>query len=208
MRALAIVLLSLLYAGCTERPPPPPAQSTAPAATPAAPATQTLQPATAPATSLTCDWPGFARSTSVERLTELFGATNVKVLDSEEGFTPVILFPKDPKQEIQLRVFNGAEFQGASVESAASTWTLPGGVGMGTSLEDVARANGGPFEIHLYQGGAGIQDWKGGALGSGRCTFFVTFNHQNPQVTGASTRMSDDPDVRAMGLKVFRFGVN
>jgi hypothetical protein len=159
-------------------------------------------------TTLGCDWPGFARATSVAQLVSKFGASTVKALESEEGFTAVILFPKDPKQEIQLNVFNGVESSGASVEAPVSTWTIPGGVGMGASLNDVERANGRPFGIHLYKDGAGITHWNGGLLGSGDCSFFVTFKHSDPRITETSRLMSDDSSVRSLGLRVFRFGVN
>ena len=105
-------------------------------------------------------------------------------------------------------LFNGAEFSGASVESPVSTWAIPGGVGMGASLGDVERANGRPFGIHLYKNSAGIADWNGGSLGSGTCSFFVTFKHGDPRINDASRVMSDDSSVRSLGLRVFRFGVN
>lgn len=131
-------------------------------------------------------------------------------MDGEEGIVPVLIYPVDPRRRVYINLYPGSErpFSGASVEDRASSWTMPGGVGMGAALAEVERANGGPFQINLYAGGAGLVDWKGGALGAGACSYFVEFEHGDKSIKTPRALSSDDPALQAMDLKVARFGVN
>lgn len=201
MHRIALVLACVLLAACNEPPAatPAPAKTGLPAKTP---------PAGKPSTTLTCDWPGFARNNSVGELKQTFGAANIRVLDEEEGITTVLVFPDDPRRAMQLNLSSESAFQGASVDERASTWTIPGGVGMGAGVADVERANGRPFKLLVHAGGASSQDWNGGALGEGGCSFWVSFEHGDKSITAQHDAMSDDPALRALGLKVYRFGVN
>lgn len=226
MRAVFVLAACLLQLACTDQRPAPPAASGAvtpavpkqaatdrSAATPeAAVAGSSTATAAAPALPaddvLTCGWPGFARSTSVEQLRRVFGPANVETADEGEGITAVSVHPRDPRREVRLQLFDATQLQGASVNTAESAWKLPGGVGMGAGLADVERANGQPFELHVHAGGASSKDWNGGALGSGGCVFFANFTHAHAKIATPYTIRSDDPAIRALGLKVDRFGLS
>jgi hypothetical protein len=186
------------------------------AVSPVAPAFDAAAPAPVPPrdpaahTQLSCDWPGFAANASVSGLAETFGAANVQAMDGEEGQVPVLIYPNDSTRRVRVTLSLGLDrsFSGAAVEDRASAWTIPGGIGMGATLADVARANGRPFKVFLYAGGASGADWQGGALGAGRCSYFVTFEHADKAIKEPRTLSSGDPAIQALALKVTRFGVN
>lgn len=196
MRRVTVLAVCLLHIACTEQRAVTPEKQAPVASAPPS------------ANVLACDWPGFARTTSLERLNEHFGAANIKTADEGEGFTTVTVYPGQPTKMVQLRIFNNAEFNGASVDSSSTTWTLPGGAGMGASLEEVQRANGRPFEILVFAGGANSPDWQGGALASGGCHYFANFEHGDQKIAQPYKVRSDDPATRALGLKVGRFGLD
>jgi hypothetical protein len=208
MRPFIILIACAGALGCAPPRAPAPAPAAAPvdAAAPAPPAPR----GPADFTALSCDWPGFATNASASGLEESFGAANVKVMDGEEGQVPVVIYPTDPARRVEVTLMPGTDrtFAGASVNDRESTWTIPGGVGMGASLADVARANGRPFQVFLFAGGASSSDWQGGALGAGACSYFVNFEHADKTIKEPRTLSSDDPAIAARALKVTRFGVN
>ena len=124
-----------------------------------------------PTTVVACSDP-FAKDSSHLELTTAFNSKNVAFADVEapDG-TKVpasILFPNDPRR--RLEVWWSDRIHRSDIRliviGGQSTWTAPGGLRLGQTLEQVEKINQKPFKLkgfdkdHVATG----SDWDGGAL--------------------------------------------
>lgn len=112
-------------------------------------------------------------SGSEEDLKEAYGAANVSTSSIElgEGETAVgtILFPDDPLGRLEILWQDSDSRQRPAriiLRGSRSLWTLPGGVTLGTRLQELERLNGRPFQLAGfawdYEGV--VLSWLGGTL--------------------------------------------
>lgn len=109
---------------------------------------------------------------SEEALKELFGASQVRrekmyVGDGQE-WDGVAIYPDQPEKRVEVFWFeeDASKVQLIQVHGERSEWKTSQGVTLGTTLLELERLNGRPFDI-LGLGwdfGGGIVDWKGGVL--------------------------------------------
>jgi hypothetical protein len=108
---------------------------------------------------ISCEDPLFAVDTSHERLVAAFGAANVKLVSEPgpEGDPPnvsSVIYPNDPKRRLNVSWHNGT----ARAEPFAflfeqkSQWVAPLGVRIGTSMTELEKLNGKPFELTGFAG--------------------------------------------------------
>ena len=153
--------------GCTpeaERTPPSVAASASSEARPAA----ALASA---ANTLTCDGP-ITPTTTEAQLRERFGAANVTTgtIDAAEGqsLPAMLVHAEDPARRLEIVWSVNAPRRILSVAPGpeASAWTGPSGLRLGSTLADVERANGRPFQLGGFgwDYGGYVLDWKDGAF--------------------------------------------
>lgn len=205
------------------------AESTAPAATPAAtPAAPTE------VKTLACEGP-FAADSSEAKMKEAFGDTNVvfKVVPGPEGteLNATVVFGDDPARMLTVYWMDEEKRQGiASIDVQADwgadpegydpwkreiLWQSAEGIRVGSSIEEVEKANGKPFLLSGFDWDYGgyANSWEGGALEpkAGGCILSVRFSPsaaESPQsVSGDVSLKSDAADVRAAKPRVTQFSI-
>ena len=91
----------------------------------------------------------FAIDSSEARLIELYGADNVVtgIVPGPEGSEMLAtrVFPDQPRKEIQFVWWNEQDRSDPSYIELPSKLTAPGGVAIGTTLEELEALNGGSF---------------------------------------------------------------
>jgi hypothetical protein len=157
-------------------------------------------------------------------LVELFGSDNVvsEVIDGPEGTTldATLVFPNDPSR--RLVVLWQDEVQrsrpAAIIIREDSEWIGPGGVRLGSALDEVEAVNGAPFNVlgfgWDYGGAAGFPS---GALAEipGGCIMSLSFDLDwskefGPEfdaIMGDQQLASDDPLLRAAAPTVSEIAV-
>jgi hypothetical protein len=153
----------------------------APAAEPGDTAKPTHAPvhaATAPRTAspantrtVACSGP-FAKDSGMLALAMAFDSRNVVFNEIDVAGTKVatsVVFPKDPKRRLEVWWSNPNRTGTYLILiNGQSTWTAPGGMRLGLTLQQLEKLNHKPFKLKGFDkdGTASISDWDGGALAS------------------------------------------
>ena len=106
------------------------------------------------------------------KLAMFFDSKNVTFTDVEAGdgtkVPASVLFPDDPKRRLEVWWSNITARKDIYliVIGGQSTWTAPGGLRLGQTLEQVEKLNHKPFKLKGFDkdGIATGSDWDGGAL--------------------------------------------
>lgn len=170
-----------------------------------------------------CTGPFAPNSTAINIAAD-FGQANVitgNIMSPDGSTAPgIILLPNDPALSLEIAWKDPANMAAprrvAFTESSA--WTV-NGIGIGTSLADLERANGKPFRIQGFGGNAGgvVADWRGGRLGNlgGGCVLGAQLalsagasDGAQARVSGPKVYTSNDPAIRAANPSVGVFWVN
>ena len=160
----------------------------------------------------------FAKDTSHARLAAVFGASNVrfmKVQDVHDEVTASVVYPRDARKRLE---FHWSDVKGRKqpnsirIPNGNSIWKTANGIGMGTPLDRILQLHGKPISImgfgHEVSGRVGFGE---GALRTlpGGCTLSLHLGEGPgvPQdamqkVMGESEFSSDDPNMRALNLRV------
>lgn len=174
---------------------------------------------------LSCDTP-FTKDLSRAKLVKLFGAANVTDIDvtgaEGEGSTrETVLYDKKPALRVQLAWADEKNRKGLSGMSVSegSKRLGPGGIHVGSTVSEVEKANGKPFDMSGldWDYGGAVLDWHGGALSKkvGPCTLRLGFG-DNPHtsekagagVQGDRTLRSDSAAVRAAEPVLIKMELN
>lgn len=166
----------------------------------------------------------FAPNTTAINIAADFGQANVitgNIMSPDGSTAPgIILLPNDPALSLEIAWKDPANMVAprrvAFTESTA--WTV-NGIGIGTSLSDLERANGKPFRIQGFGGNSGgvVADWRGGRLGNlgGGCVLGVQMalsagasDGTQARISGPKVYASNDPAIRAANPSVGVFWVN
>ena len=116
-----------------------------------------------------------ALDSSEASLIERFGAFNVQPaqikLDAGEPYPASVLFPRDANKRIALVWRDSVKRSGvavAVVRGERSFWTLPGGLGLGSTVAELEKRNGRPLLLTgLGPARTGqVLGWNNGALAS------------------------------------------
>jgi hypothetical protein len=114
----------------------------------------------------------FAKDSSAVELATAFNSKNVTFADVEAAdgtkVPASILFPNDPKRRLEVWWSNPTARSDIHliVIGGQSTWTAPGGIRLGQTLEQVEKINHKPFKLKGFDKDriATVSDWDGGAL--------------------------------------------
>jgi hypothetical protein len=188
----------------------PAAAPTAPAAAPAAPAAP--KPAT-PGHTVACSG-AFAKDSNHLKLMQAFQPKNVEYGEvagaGGSKLNATILFPKDPKQHLEVLWSNEAARSDISliVITGQSVWTGPKGLRLGLALAALEKLNGKPFKVSGFDQpeGSAVTDWQGGALANlpGGCKVGIKLAADRKAAAnvlaaaGGKELTSDDPKIRAV----------
>ncbi len=153
---------------------------------------------------------GAARAALVQR----FGAANVidTVIYLGEGETRsgTVLFPRDSSRRLEI-VWADARAQSrlarVQFSGSRSVWTIAPGIGLGTTLKEIERMNGGPFTVMGFgwDYGGNIVSFRGGKLDHFRRVLPEVFIGLTP--TDYSPKTQSDRDA-IMGEKEFSSGAD
>jgi hypothetical protein len=170
---------------------------------------------------LSCSGP-FARDSDAARLAAVFGAANLRdeeIAGAEgEVIKATVIYPDDPTRRIEIAWSDEANRRHPAtirVHEDGSQWRI-GSVGMGSTLDEVAAANG----AHILLSGFGwdygglVTEWNEGALpklAGPACRIEMDFA---PQQDAPDALMGDgvmldsnDPAVRASRPVVTQLGL-
>jgi len=121
----------------------------------------------------------FAKDSNHLKLATAFNSKNVTFTDVEANdgskVPASVLFPNDPKRRLEVWWSDRATRSDIHliVITGQSTWTAPGGMRLGQTLEQVEKLNHKPFKLKGFDKDriATVSDWDGGKLGtiSGGC---------------------------------------
>jgi hypothetical protein len=156
----------------------------------------------------------FAKDSSEDKLETVFDSKNVLFADVEVNdgnkVPASILFPNDPKHRLEVWWSNPAAHSDIHliVIGGQSTWTAPGGMRLGQTLEQVEKLNQKPFKLKGYDKNrlANVSGWDGGALATlpGGCAPGLSLR-ANPKASAEAIGAlpadkeysSSDPAIRA-----------
>ena len=124
-----------------------------------------------PTTVVACSG-AFAKDSSHLKLAMFFGSKNITFTDvaaSDGSKVPAsVLFPNDPKRRLEVWWSNITARKDIHliVVGGQSTWTAPGGLRLGQTLEQLEKLNHKPFKLKGFDKDriAAGSDWDGGAL--------------------------------------------
>ncbi|MCO6488409.1 MAG: hypothetical protein J5I98_08330 [Phaeodactylibacter sp.] len=92
------------------------------------------------------------------------------------------------------------------ISKADTDWRTIQGVTVGTTLEELEKVNGRPFNLYGFGWDYGglVNDWRGGHLDSYLVIALepADWEQVGPEVSGDITFSSNDPKVRALGARV------
>ena len=114
----------------------------------------------------------FAKDSDHLKLTTAFGSKNITFSDVEANdgskVPASVLFPNDPKSWLEVWWSDPAARSDIHliVIGSQSTWTAPGGMRLGQTLEQVEKLNHKPFKLKGFDKDriATVSDWDRGAL--------------------------------------------
>lgn len=178
---------------------------------------------TAPPRVFQCSGPWSPTTTEVNLIGD-FGAQAMSRADVQQpggGMSPgSVLLAGDPKLRVDIA---WADAIGYNIPTRVaftdeSAWSVAG-IGIGTSIADVQKANGRPFRLVGFGGDNGgvVADWQGGRLASipGPCRVGVQFaipatasDSAQAKAMGPKVYASSDPAVRALNPTVGQFWIN
>jgi hypothetical protein len=156
----------------------------------------------------------FAKDSSEDKLETTFDSNNVGFADvvADDGSKVLasVLFPNDPKRWLEVWWSNPVTHSDIHliVIRGQSTWTAPGGMRLGQTLEQVEKLNHTPFKLTGYDKKriATVSNWDGGALAAlaGGCTSGLSLR-ANPKASAEAVGAlpadkeysSSDPAIRA-----------
>jgi hypothetical protein len=159
-------------------------------------------------------------NSSEATLKEQFGAGQVRrekmyVGDGQE-WNGIAVYPDQPDRRVEIFWFeeNPRRVQMIQIHGESSLWKTAQGVSLGTTLVELEKLNGKPFEL-LGLGwdfGGGVTDWKGGALQGltmrvDSTTVELT-EAESSEVLGDQTVNSDNPAMRKANPSVSKITVN
>ncbi len=155
----------------------------------------------------------FDKTSDHARLVKVFGAGAVAYtkIAGAEGMDQLasVVNPKDSARRLEFVWMNEkARKEPHVLVRDRSRWKTPDGIGIGSSLADVEKLNGKPFELSGFDWDYGgvVTDLKGGALASrkGGCVLGLRFGADlnapekaRSAVSGDKTIASSNPDMRA-----------
>ena len=157
----------------------------------------------------------FAKDSNHLKLTTAFGSKNVTFTDvvaSDGSKVPAsVLFPNDPKRRLEVWWSNPAARSEIHliVIGGQSTWTAPGGMRLGQTLDQVEKLNHKAFKLKGFDKDriATVSDWDSGAMASlpGDCNAGLSLR-ADPKASAAAISAlsadkeygSSDPAVRAV----------
>lgn len=150
--------------------------------------------------------------TTEATLEKMYGAENLKMQrigvsegEEQEG---VVLFPGTEK-ELEI-IWQSAASEGkpafVRITRDSTLWKTSDGITIGSSLEDLEKANGAPFIFNGFEWDYSglVTDWKGGQFTSNLLVALVPqdFNAMTPNMMGEVNLSSDDAKVRAIQAKI------
>jgi hypothetical protein len=156
----------------------------------------------------------FAKDSSHLKLAMFFDSKNITFTDVEAGegtkVPASVLFPNNPKRRLEVWWSNITARKDIYliIIGGQSTWTAPGGLRLGQTLEQLEKLNHKPFKLKGFDQDriATGSDWDGGALATvaGGCKPGVSLRADAKASTeqiGALTEdkeySSSDPAIRA-----------
>jgi hypothetical protein len=156
----------------------------------------------------------FAKDSDHLKLTTAFGSKNITFSDVEANdgskVPASVLFPNEPKSRLELWWSDPAARSDIHliVIGGQSTWTAPGGMRLGQTLEQVEKLNHKPFKLKGFDKDriATVSDWDGGALATlaGGCNTGLSLRADPKASAGAISGLSaekeyssSDPAIRA-----------
>jgi hypothetical protein len=166
-----------------------------------------------------CSGP-FAPDTTAVNLAADFGQANVtggQVMEPGGSLAPgTVILPGDPALRVDVAWADAIDMNTPRrvAFTEASTWTV-NGIGIGSGLAAVEKANGRPFRIQGFAGAGGgvVADWQNGRLaniGNG-CELGLQFalpaTASQGKVSSTRSLSSSDPAVRAANPTVGLFWV-
>jgi hypothetical protein len=166
----------------------------------------------APTTVVACSG-AFAKDSSHLKLAMFFDSKNITFGDVEASGIKIpasVLFPNDPKRRLEVWWSNITARKDIHliVIGGQSTWTAPGGLRLGQTLEQVEKLNHKPFKLKGFDedGIASGSDWDGGALATvaGGCKLGVNLRadakasaEKISALSADKEYSSSDPAIRA-----------
>jgi hypothetical protein len=158
-------------------------------------------------TVVECSGP-FAKDSGMLALAMAYDSRNMTfthetVQGTEVGVT--VLFPKDPKRRLEVWWSNPNRTGTYLIDIAGkSTWTGPGGLRLGMTLEQLEKLNKKPFKLKGFDKDnvASVSSWDDGALAKlpGDCKAGVNLRaaaKSDAPETQKDEYSSDDPELRA-----------
>ena len=152
-----------------------------------------------------------AASTEAD-IKELYGEDNVEYrsvhIGEGESQPGIAVFPNTP-DELEIvwdiaAATGNPEFIRISNENTA--WRTVQGVTVGTSLKELEKINGKPFQLYGFGWDYGglVSDWKSGKLNSHLIIALepADWEEVGPEVSGDIILSSDDPKVRKLNARV------
>jgi len=146
----------------------------------------------------------FAKDSNHLELATAFNSKNVTFTDveaSDGSKVPAsVLFPNDPKSRLEVWWSDPAARSDIHliVIGSQSTWTAPGGMRLGQTLEQVEKLNHKPFKLKGFDKDsiATVNDWDRGALATlaGDCNAGVSLRADPKASAGAISALSADKE--------------
>lgn len=144
-------------------------------------------------------------------LEAIYGAEKIRPqsISIEEGQEQagLLLFPNTKNElEVVFDIEAATSIAYVRLNKEGGDWITPEGIQVGSNLEALAAANGVPFQFYGFEWDfAGlVTNWNEGQLNDQLVVSLIPENPQAliPDLMGDVSLSSDDPRVKALGLKV------